>query len=308
LEGYWPFNAVPDYRRISAPIVWTVDVPYRGRVTEFLNLQTLPEGIRELLNEPVPLNQSVDELEALAIQYETRDTPLQLEVFCSDLLMTMWNKNNPRGPRVVAMTWSIDPPVIRGVLGRVRTKLTEYVAELRTEIGRSGGPPSAEQMDGALLAVLPSAIFYNSTVTIATAATKDGDIMPYGPRTTIKGNKTEIRGARGNVSVASAHVTQVNSDSIDVEKIQRFASFITQIAPTLGLGAVQQTEIEAGVHELQSAAAAPGQDKKRFRKAVDRILLVLRAVGTSTARDIAVSMGDELVRELGEEIIRDLPH
>jgi hypothetical protein len=35
---------------------------------------------------------------------------------------------------------------------------------------------------------------------------------------------------------------------------------------------------------------------------------VLRAVGASTARDIAVSMGDELVRELGEEISGDLPH
>jgi hypothetical protein len=68
------------------------------------------------------------------------------------------------------------------------------------------GLPSAEQADAALLAVLPSAIFNNSTVTLVTACTKNGDIMPGGSRTTIKGNKTKISDSTGNISVTSAHV------------------------------------------------------------------------------------------------------
>jgi hypothetical protein len=76
---------------------------------------------------------------------------------------------------------------------------------LRTEIGHGGGLPSAVQTDGALLTVLPFAIFNSSTVTAVTASTGDGAIMPDGPRT-IKRSKTEIRDATGNVSVASPHI------------------------------------------------------------------------------------------------------
>ena len=174
LEGYWPLASVPDYRRVSAPIVSTFDVPHRGLVMEFFNLQMVPERFRELLGQPVPLNQSVDELEAVAAQYEARDVPVQLEVIASDLLVVMWNKNNPQGRRLLTMTWAIDPPLIRGVLGRVRTKLTEFIAELRTVIGQSGRLPSAEQADAALLTVLPSAIFNNSNVTTIRGSSREG--------------------------------------------------------------------------------------------------------------------------------------
>lgn len=178
-------------------------------------------------------------------------------MFARDLLIAMWNKDNPRGPRMVSMSWSIDPPVIHGVLGRVRTKLTEFVAELRTEIGHGGGLPSAVQTNGALLTVLPSAIFNNSTVTVVTASTKDGDIMPDGPRTTIKGNKTEIRDATGNVSVASAHVAQFNGDGIDIEKIRKFAGFATQIAPTLRLNTDQHADLQAVVDDSRRQQTIP---------------------------------------------------
>lgn len=308
LEGYWPLASVPDYRRVSAPIVSTFDVPHRGLVMEFFNLQMVPERFRELLGQPVPLNQSVDELEAVAAQYEARDVPVQLEVIASDLLVVMWNKNNPQGRRLLTMTWAIDPPLIRGVLGRVRTKLTEFIAELRTVIGQSGRLPSAEQADAALRTVLPSAIFNNSNVTVVTAYTKNGDIMPGGPRTTIKGNKTKISDSTGNISVASAHVAQMNNDEIDIEKVHRFAGFAVQIAPTLGLNTEQHVELQAAVDELQAAADDPARDKGRFRKVIGRVLKSLGAAGATEAQKIAVQMGDDLIRELGGEIIRDLSH
>jgi hypothetical protein len=195
-----------------------------------------------------------------------------------------------------------------GVLGQVRTALTEFVAQLRNEVGDTDDLPSAAQADGALRAALPSVVFNNSSVTVVTATTKNGDIMPDGPRTTIKGNKTEIRDATGNVSVASAHVAQFNSDGIDVEKVRQFADFVAQIAPTLGLGNDHQEELLAGAGDLQVAAAAPVRDKGRFRKAVDQVLRSLRAAGSSAAQQLAVSMGDELLHELGTEIARELPH
>jgi hypothetical protein len=182
------------------------------------------------------------------------------------------------------------------------------VAKLRNEIGDRDGLPSGEQADGALRAALPSLVFNNSAVTVVTATTKNGDIMPDGPRTTIKGNKTTIREATGNISVASAHVAQLNNDGVDVEKIRQFAELVGQIAPTLGLDGDQYAELDAAAQGLLVAAAAPSPDKGRFRQAVGRVLHTLGAAGTSAAQQIAVSMGDDLIRDVGSEISRSLPH
>ncbi len=89
-------------------------------------------------------------------------------------------------------------------------------------------------------------VINDSTITIVAAATHKGDIMPDGPRTTIKGNTTTIRDSTGNLSVASAQVAQVNGgDAIDAEKIKEFAALISQIAPTLGLAPGEQAELQA---------------------------------------------------------------
>jgi hypothetical protein len=299
---------VPDYRKIAAPILWAFDVPYQGLVTQVVNVQSLPEGIRERINEIVPLNQSVDELEALASQCEAQHRQLELGVFGGDLLMSMWNQDHPYGRSAVAMYWSIDTALIRGVLGQIRTALTEFVVKLRAEVGDSEELPSAEQTDGALRVAVPSAVFNNSTVTFVTASTKIGDIMSDGPRTTIKNNKTTIRGSTGNVTIASSHVAQVNGDDVDVEKIRQFADLLTQIAPTLGLAADQQAELQAGTDDLHVAIGAPGQENGYIRRALERVLGMLRVAGPSAAQKIAVSMGDDLIRELSSEILRELPH
>jgi len=306
LKGY-RLDAVPDYRKIVAPILRVFDVPGRGLVTQIFNLQTIPESARKHL-EIVPLSQPVSELEGYVAQCAPQNKQIELEVFGGDLLTKFWNENNPFGPRAVAMYWSINPSVVQGVLGQIRTALIEFVAELRNEVGDTADFPSAEQADGALRSALPSVVFNNPSLTIVTATTKNGDIMPEQPRTTIKGNKTEIRGATGNVSVASAHVTQLNSDGIDVEKIRQFADLVAQVAPTLGLSADQHAEVQAGVYELQAAAADPEPHKGHFQNVLSRLLQVLRGVGTSAAQQIAVSMGDDLVRELGNEIVGALPH
>jgi hypothetical protein len=307
LKGY-RLDSVPNYRKVAAPILRTFDAPGRGLVTQVVNPQTLPEVVRQHLSGIVPLTQAVDELEGYIVQYGPEHKQIELEVFSSDLLVLFWNENNPYGPRAVSVYWSISPAAIIGVVGQIRTALTEFVAKLRNEIGDRDGLPSGEQADGALRAALPSLVFNNSAVTVVTATTKNGDIMPDGPRTTIKGNKTTIREATGNISVASAHVAQLNNDGVDVEKIRQFAELVGQIAPTLGLDGDQYAELDAAAQGLLVAAAAPSPDKGRFRQAVGRVLHTLGAAGTSAAQQIAVSMGDDLIRDVGSEISRSLPH
>jgi hypothetical protein len=110
------------------------------------------------------------------------------------------------------------------------------------------------------------------------------------------------------MSVPSAHVAHVNGDGSDVEKIRQFAELLGQVAPTLGLSADQQAELQADADDLQAAASDPVADRGRFRRALDGVLKLLRAAGSTAAQKLAVSMGDDLIRELGTEIIRELPH
>ena len=232
LEGYPRRDSVPAYRVVSAPMVWDVAVPFRGVTKQPVNVWELPDFVREHINETVHLNQAIDELEALAAESEERSQPIRLGVIGGDLYLDLWNRNNRSGQQGLQMYYVIDPAVIRGVLGRVRTTLTQFVAELRSEVVMPGSCHRPLRPTRPLQAAVPWAVISDSNVTIMT--TKEGDIMPKAPRTTIKNNKTKIRGSTGNVSVASAHIAQVNVDGIDLDKVRDFADLVTQIAPTFG--------------------------------------------------------------------------
>jgi len=197
---------------------------------------------------------------------------------------------------------SISLALIHGMPGQNHSVL----AKLVVKVGDSAQLPSAGQAAEAVPAAVPSAVFNNPTVTILN--TKEGDIMPEGPRTTIKGNTTKIERSTGNISVASAQATQINADDIDIQKIREFADLISQVAPALGLNEDQLAELQSGTDELREAANAPDQENGRFRRALDRVLKVLRGTVSTAARGIAIGMGEELVRDLGGEIIKELPH
>jgi hypothetical protein len=253
------------------------------------------------------LDQPIEELEALAASCEAQKKRAQLAVVGIDHLLKEWS-TGPWGQSVISLYWSLEPSIIRGVLGRVRTALTEFVAELRAEVGDSDQLPSAQQTDNAFRAAVSSAVITNSNVTIVTATTERGDIMPDRARITINDNETTIKGSSGNISVASAHVVQVGADGVDGEKIRQFADLISQIAPTLGLSADSQAELHAGADDLQAVASAQVPEKGRLRQVLHQVLKVLRVAGPSAARQLAVTMGDDLIRELGGEIVRELPH
>jgi hypothetical protein len=158
------------------------------------------------------------------------------------------------------------------VLGQVRTALTEFVVELRIEIGEGGELPSAEQTNEALRSAIS---ITDSTVTIMQATTMNGDIMPEGPRTTIKDNKISVSDVKGNVVAGSAYVTQTTVDTINVAKIKEFAALVSQITPTLGFGPDEQDELEAETGELQAAASDTPVDRGRIRRALSGVLKVL---------------------------------
>ena len=136
LNGYLRIRDVPDYRKIRAPVMQAVDSPYLGRSTRLLNILSLPEPIREHISETVPLNQGVDELEAMADLHEAQNRLVELGNVASDAYATIWNKNPHRAFDVVALYWAVSPASIRGVLGLIRTTLTGFVVETADRGGR----------------------------------------------------------------------------------------------------------------------------------------------------------------------------
>jgi hypothetical protein len=262
LNGYPRISEVPEYRKIAAPIMQVIDIYYRGRATRPLNVHSLPDAIREHISEIVPLNQAVGELEALVLEHEALKRQIELGVFADDAYVAVFT-----GTRLAATTWwpctgRSARPLSGGVLDRIRTALTEFVVELRSEVGDSGQLPSAEQTDEALRAAVPWAVFNNSTVQFMT--TKEGDIMPDGDRTTIKDNKVKIENSSGNFAVAASDVTQVSTEGIDIAKVREFVELINQIGPTLGLAEDQQAELYNRADELREAAFAPAMSMGVF--------------------------------------------
>jgi AbiTii-like protein len=307
LDGYLRRDEIPEYRIVQAQIYWDVLVPYHGTVTHLVNVEELPEPFRQHVARGAVLNHPIDELEALVDPTEANRDGITFEVDQGSLYLSYWNKANRDGQRALVMYWRIHPASIRGAVGRVRTALVDFVARLDLGLPEGDELPTTAQAEEAFQSTV-SLVISNSDVTITTASTKEGDIMTQSPHTIIKNNKTDIKNSSGNVTVASAHVAQANGDGIDMEKVHQFTDFLSQIMPTLGLSVEQQTEVESGVNELTAATAGQNPDTGRFRNGLSRVLKALGVVGKSAAQQVAVSMGDELVRELGEEIVRELPH
>jgi len=127
LEGYRSFE-VPEYRKIRASILQAVADPWGRISTQLLNVLTLPEPIRKTVSEIVPLNQSAAALAALAAEHEAQQRRIQLSPPAFDAHAAAWNRRADRPYTIVAVYAEFPPSLIRGVLGEIRTVLTEFVA------------------------------------------------------------------------------------------------------------------------------------------------------------------------------------
>jgi hypothetical protein len=306
LRGYQDRNLIPAYRTVTVPILQTSEW-YNQSAGEL-------ETEKSVLNEhnySLRLGKPLDELDALAAQSERTDRPVLLGMD-ADILEECKRKPIYSQPEtgfsiyVSDMQWIVESSVIRGILGHIRTALAEFIAELRAEIISDDVMPSAAQADEALRTAVPGAFFANSNVTIMT--TGMGDITADRDQTIIRDNKTTIRDASGNFSVAGTNTSQVSGTALNRAKISEFADFIRQISPVIGLASGQDIELRRVGDDLAHAAESSMPDAGRLRGLINSALTLLRNVASNAAGKLAVSMGDELIREIGQGIVHELPH
>lgn len=148
LRGYDP-GAVetPAYRTVGAllKIDWA-SMAYHAK-GQTISPTQLPDFARESVKEEMTLYQGVGELEAMLQQARDKGGYLHYTFARSTDLVAYMNIQNQRedtGQWIQTMYHEVSAVTIAGVLDRIRTTLTELVAEMRDGPADSEGMPSAQ--------------------------------------------------------------------------------------------------------------------------------------------------------------------
>lgn len=154
LEGYPAADELPSYRKVPAPLEaeFVVNLPgYSHQVnTQRISVHRLPQSAREHgIGESAPIRQGVRELEAL-IAISDRTVHLSPPGSAEYALeMTQQQQSGQEFTDVTSLYWAIAKPSIEGVLDHIRTRLTQFVAEVRAAMPAGQQTPNPNQIDSA---------------------------------------------------------------------------------------------------------------------------------------------------------------
>ncbi|MBS1871462.1 MAG: hypothetical protein JSS99_17560 [Actinobacteria bacterium] len=150
LHGYLGEDELPEYRIITAPLL--IDgIAGNFKVTrQPWAPSSLPDFAREHISEKLRLRDGVGGLEALARQPEINLAPQA----GSDLVRYMNAQCGNPYQHIVSLYWAVAPSAIQGVLDRIRTSLTQLVAELRANMADESDIPSPEAANQAVSVVV----------------------------------------------------------------------------------------------------------------------------------------------------------
>lgn len=157
LNGYGDADQVPEYRTVhGVPIsvdsisgnTWT-----KGQV---IDRHQLPPTAWEYVPEGFPFRQPVEELERLAEQKRLSFTSPGLAY-----AQTIWNGELSAFQSIVNMSYVMSGSAIAGIVGQVRTKLVDLVADLTADTPMTE-LPRKEQVDAAMSHRIGD--IYNTTI------------------------------------------------------------------------------------------------------------------------------------------------
>lgn len=172
LEGYTPGDALPSYRNVPAALEITVDLYLPGQImraaTRRISPTQLPGSARERgIGESAPIRQGVRELEALLA---LGDRTLQLSPPGAAeyaLLMTQdQHRAGNEGSDIISVHWDVPATTIQGILDHIRTRLTQFVAEVRAAMPPGQRNPNPRQIRSAAQQALNISGGDNSTIHI----------------------------------------------------------------------------------------------------------------------------------------------
>ncbi|MES9617854.1 hypothetical protein ACPCBX_23155 [Streptomyces tuirus] len=155
LEGYAAADELPSYRKVPAALEVVVDLYLPGQIirgnTQRISPGQLPQPARDRgIGESAPIRQGVRELEAVVSRGDTvvRLSPPGSAEYV--LLMTQeQHQLGNEGSHITSLHWDVSVASIEGVLDHIRTRLTQFVAEVRAAMPAGQQNPNPDQIDSA---------------------------------------------------------------------------------------------------------------------------------------------------------------
>lgn len=154
LEGYGgkPAATVPDYRRPHAPIQADSHSLTWQRHGKTISALHLPEITRGEINEEVAITFGVGQLQNL-IDHTPPGQAIHLSLPGAAELRTLMSAMDRYRIRAIVIDdlyWAVSPSVLHDILDQVRTRLTQFVAELRSTMSDGAGTPTPDQVHRAV--------------------------------------------------------------------------------------------------------------------------------------------------------------
>ncbi|CAN0484515.1 unnamed protein product, partial [Phaeothamnion confervicola] len=147
LRGYGGSGEdLPSYRKPTAVIqIDAINGSYQITGQQ-VSPSVFPEGIRDHIEEAVPLGQGIGEIEAMLRQADNGGGTLKMTLPGAQDLARLWDREvGDPYQHVTAIYWSLSRSAIAGVIDQVRTTLVELAAEMR-----AGMPPQANTPSGTV--------------------------------------------------------------------------------------------------------------------------------------------------------------
>jgi len=198
LNGYGEGDELPEYRKLHCLI--HVDLQNARFLVsrQSIGPEDLPDVVQETgrYGDEMEMRQSLDELEKIAanapkkgIDFVRADSSRVMK-----LMNHEWRESGEMFARVHALYWTVSQSAVEGIVGRVRTALTEMVSELLAVLPDEASPPTKEMLDGATQFVIKgnrgpihianSAASSGATSVATTDATAPPPAVPEAPRRT----------------------------------------------------------------------------------------------------------------------------
>jgi len=151
LQGYPDAEAeLPGYRKIHAllqadsrSIAWE----HTGETISFLDL---PQIARENLSEEVPITFSIGRLEAMIAAANPGDAVRLAPPRAAEVAKLMTYERRNHGIVVMRVYWTLHLSSLQDILDQVRTRLAQFVAELRSAMPAGEHEPTSEQVHRAV--------------------------------------------------------------------------------------------------------------------------------------------------------------
>ncbi|MEV0485710.1 hypothetical protein AB0I69_34545 [Streptomyces sp. NPDC050508] len=155
LEGYTTTDELPPYRKVPAALEVVVDLNLPGQIiqgnTRRISTHQLPQPARDRgIGESAPIRQGVRELEAVVAHGDrvVRLSPPGSAEYVLQMTQEQHRLGNEAAD-ITSLHWDVSVASIEGVLDHIRTRLTQFVAEVRAAMPPGQQNPDPNQIDSA---------------------------------------------------------------------------------------------------------------------------------------------------------------